>query len=336
VRRVLDEIAQELPPLRGIVHSVGVLEDGALLRQEWAQFARVLAPKVDGAWLLHSLTRELPLDFFVLYSSVASLLGSPGQGNHAAANAFLDALAHHRRALGLPALSIGWGVWSRIGSAAERGMAERVAAQGVGTISPEEGLRVLEALLEGGHTQVAVQPVDWSTYLSTAGDLAPWLAEVARNRSAPTVPVHEAAIVPPAQQTASLAERLAAAPAGDQRELLMAHVHEQVVRVIGLGPGQSVDPRQPLSDLGIDSLMAVELRNRLGTTLGAKRTLPATLVFDHPTIGALTDYLAREVLALDWRVAATTITERPADLLDEIEGLSDEEVERLFAGIEES
>ncbi|HEV2132161.1 MAG TPA: beta-ketoacyl reductase, partial [Longimicrobiaceae bacterium] len=247
---------------------------------------------------------------------------------------------HHRRAAGHPALSIGWGVWSQIGSAAERGMAERVASWGAGAIAPEEGLRVLELLVSGERPYVAVQPIDWSSYLSAMGEVAPWLSEVAhpaaeRNDAAFDRGRMEAARQKAAAQPPLLA-RLAAAAPGDQRELLMAHVHEQVVRVIGLGAGEKVDPRQPLSDLGIDSLMALELRNRLGPSVGAQHTLPATLVFDHPTITALTQYLAREVLALDWAAAAATPAAQPADLLNGIESLSDEEVERLFAGIEKA
>src|SRR5205823_6235347 len=112
VRRVFEEIEREMPPVRGIIHAAGVLDDGVLLQQDWPRFERVLAPKLRGAWNLHQQTRDSKLDFFVLFSSVASLLGSPGQGNYAAANAGLDALAHYRRSLSLPALAINWGQWA--------------------------------------------------------------------------------------------------------------------------------------------------------------------------------------------------------------------------------
>ncbi|MDQ2906938.1 MAG: SDR family oxidoreductase [Chloroflexota bacterium] len=118
VVRVLNKIEATMPPLRGIIHSAGVLDDGLLLQQDWARFERVLAPKVEGAWNLHSLTQTHSVDFFVCFSSTASLFGSPGQGSYAAANAFLDALAHYRQAHGLPSLTINWGLWDTVGMAA--------------------------------------------------------------------------------------------------------------------------------------------------------------------------------------------------------------------------
>jgi hypothetical protein len=218
-------------------------------------------------------------------------------------------------------------------------MAERIAGQGIGAIDPQTGIEILEQLLASEHAYVAVQPVDWSRYLSATGSVPKWLSELprqARRRAAPTVEVHGVAVVPRSEPAPPLEERLAAAAAGERRELLLEHVHEQVVRVIGLRPGEQVDPRQPLNELGVDSLMAVELRNRLVASLGAKRALPATLVFDHPTIAALTDYLAREVLSLTSPAPTDVPAEAPPDLLEQIEGLSDAEVERLFAGIEDA
>ena len=156
--------AEGWPPIRGVVHAAGVLHDGLLAQLDAAALNSVLRPKMIGGWLLHRLLEDAPLDFFVLFSSAGSLLGQPGQGNYAAANAFLDALAHHRRAQGRPALSINWGGWSGLGFADTSGgqrLAARLALLGIKSIAPGQALEVLERLLRQGSTQVAAVPVDW-------------------------------------------------------------------------------------------------------------------------------------------------------------------------------
>jgi acyl carrier protein len=334
--RVLEDVTAHMPPLRGVIHSAGVLDDGVLLRQSWERFAAVMAPKVDGAWNLHVLTRGQPLDFFVLFSSAAALFGSAGQGNHAAANTFLDALAHYRRDHGLPALSINWGAWSEIGAAAERGVGERVEDQGIGTIAPDRGLELLERLLVADTAQVAVLPVDWPRYLdhrSTHGGVPAWLAGLAR---AATRRVDVAGRTPNGARregtAVELARRLGGASPATRRAVLLDFVLEQAAAVLELGSAEALDPRQSLQSLGLDSLMAVELRNRLATGLPLSRPLPTTLVFDYPTVQALVDYLLAQ-LDGDGRTvtAAAASPGSPTDLLEAIATLSDEESERLLA-----
>lgn len=167
VAEILDDIEAALPPLRGIIHAAGLLDDGILANLTWERFSRVMAPKVNGAWALHSLTssRNVSLDYFVLFSSAASMLGNAGQANHAAANAFMDALAHHRRAHGLAGLSINWGAWSETGSVCRYEKAARSLKQaGIGEITSNQGLMILEHLLSSSPAQVGVSPVDWSRF----------------------------------------------------------------------------------------------------------------------------------------------------------------------------
>ncbi|MGK7908957.1 MAG: SDR family NAD(P)-dependent oxidoreductase [Synechococcus sp.] len=289
VARVLERIQTSMPPLRGLIHAAGVLDDGVLMQQQWERFEAVMAPKVAGAWNLHAATQSLSLDWFVCFSSASALLGSPGQGNYAAANAFMDALAHHRRHVGLPGLSVNWGPWAQSGMAAELQQRDRkrLAAQGAEPIPPDRGLTVMGELLEQGATQVGVLPINWSTFRTQLppGTDWPFLEDVAPStqQSATTQPV--------------FLDQLAAAPPGDRQALLIQFVRSQIARVLGASSPEEIDLRQGFADLGMDSLTSVELRNRLQTSLDC--TIPSTAAFDYPNAEALANYLARDVLMLD-------------------------------------
>ncbi len=336
------QAAQSLPPLRGIIHSAGVLDDGALLQQDLGRFETVMAPKVEGAWHLHRQTQHLALDFFVLFSSVASLFGSPGQGNHAAANAFLDALAFYRRAQGLPGLSINWGAWAEIGAAVERNVGQRVAGQGMGMIPPADGLRILEQLIQQAPPQVGVTPMDWTLFLQHHESTA-FLSEMAQERRKTTAAPESPAPQPAEPQQPDILAHLAEASPARQRALLLEYVQGHAARVLELDSAEAVSERMPLNEMGLDSLMAVELRNRLGAGLGLKRALPATLVFDYPTVEAIAVYLMQEALALEAPATAEVrqaetapevpqaVSQGVASLLDSLEDLSDEEIDRLLA-----
>jgi NADP-dependent 3-hydroxy acid dehydrogenase YdfG/acyl carrier protein len=331
VARVVNHIDQSLPPLRGIIHAAGVLDDAALLQQDWSHFVTVLSPKVKGAWHLQQLTRHQPLDFFVMYSSVAAVFGSAGQANHAAANAFLDALAQNRRMQGLAGLSINWGVWSQIGAAAARGVEQRAIQQGVGSFTPAEGLAVLEELLKENVAQVVVTRIDWPKFLQQFSAVPPFLSRM-------TTMAREASSV--AAQSAPAVDwlrRITDASATKQRVLLIAYVQEQAGHVLGIDPAK-VRERVPLNELGLDSLMAVELRNLLGAGLQLQRKLPATLVFDYPTVEAMADYLAKDVLKLtkiDRAEESSAVGQLAGigatQMISSIEDLSEEEVDRLLA-----
>jgi acyl transferase domain-containing protein/SAM-dependent methyltransferase/acyl carrier protein len=323
--------ADRAAPLRGILHAAGRLDDGVLRHQSWPRFASVMQAKVAGAWYLHQTTQHLPLDFFVLYSSVSALLGAQGQTNHCSANAFMDGLAHLRRCAGLRATSINWGAWAEAGAALEQAAVARAALRGVARFAPAVGLRLLERLLRAENTQAAALAVQWPQYLrqTYAGRTPPIFAQV--------LPLAGDALArrggPAEAPKPEMAARLGVAPPAQRKTLLAEYLLEQTLRILGRDATESIDPDKPLNDLGLDSLMAVELRNALGQGLG--RALPATLLFDYPTIGALTEFLAGELAlagasarprAQDADVAAPNTD----DLLSRIEGLRDEDIDRMI------
>jgi 8-amino-7-oxononanoate synthase len=264
------------PPIRGILHAAGALDDGTLARMDWQRFQQVLAPKVWGGWNLHVATQQMPLDFFVCFSSAAALLGSPGQGNYAAANAFLDALMHDRRSLGLPGLSINWGAWS-VGMAAR--LEQELAGRGIGArcfadtarVAPTQGFQILEALLEQNVTQAAVLPIDWTVFGGQlAGRKLPFLEKVLQPGIAEITADHK---------THSSAD-------------LTRQIQAQVAKILGFSTADSVELHQDFDDMGMDSLMAVELSNYVRTLLGS--SVPLDLAFDYPTVAALVDYLTQQ------------------------------------------
>jgi acyl transferase domain-containing protein/acyl carrier protein len=328
----LDEFrAEGWPPIRGVVHAAGVLQDGLLVQLDAAALDTVLRPKVMGGWLLHRLLQDDTLDFFILFSSAGSLLGQPGQGNYAAANAFLDALAHHRQAQGQPALSINWGAWAGEGFADSVGgkrLAARLALLGISSIAPRQALEVLGRLLQQSATQVIAVPVNWKQYREfyPAGSASPLLSELAR----------EAAEVPrPAGRTSERRDALLAAEPAERRQLLESYLSEHVARALGLSPSR-LDLQQSLSDLGLDSLMAVELKNRIALDLkvnvpvvkflqGFSVDQAVTQVLEQLAVGA--DDLA---MPLAPAVAPPGEQQTAERLLANLDQLSDEQVNSLL------
>ena len=328
VARVLAQIEASMPPLKGVVHAAGILEDGVLEQQPWDRFAAVFPAKVQGAWNLHKLTERASLDFFVLFSSVACVFGSPGQGNYAAANAFLDALAHHRRALGQPALAVDWGPWSEAGFAAgvgQRGQ-QRWATQGVGALRTEQGLAALGHLLGDDATRAIALAVEWPAFIRQfpRGERTPLFAEMAAEAARRGTVSH-------AGEHADLLRRLQDARPAEAHELLRDFLRGQVAQLLGFDTEHPLDTGQGLLEMGMDSLMAVDLRNRLFAAIG--QSLSPTVVFDYPTIDALTGYLAREVLHLEdpARAASSGDEGELAAVLERLEQLSEEEARAVLA-----
>ncbi|MEO1132913.1 MAG: beta-ketoacyl reductase, partial [Cyanobacteria bacterium J06639_1] len=327
---VLAEIEASMSPVRGIVHAAGLLDDGILQQMSWERFARVMSPKMTGAWILHDILGDRPLDFFVLFSSMAGLLGSPGQGNYAAANAFLDGLACYRRSRGLPATSINWGPWEQAGMAAalDREQQERWSSQGLTLISATRGLRALDHILDAGAAQAAVLPIDWTIFgsrMAAVRHVSPllqdWVGDIESDAQSETAIAAQKAVW----------QEMSAAPASERHDLLVAHLQAEAALVLRLPESQAPDPQLGFFEMGMDSLMAVEFKNRLET--GLERSLPATLTFEAPSIDALATYLAESVMgwetdALSHELAVERVAvEQRSARVEEVEELSEEDVE---------
>jgi len=290
VASIMAALTTGVPPLGGVLHCAGVLDDGVLLRQTPARFAAVFRPKADGAWRLHRAVQKAAMrpDFFVLYSSMSAVLGSPGQGNYVAANAFLDALARRRVVDDLPATSIAWGAWKDVGMAARGQTVERAASQGLQSLSPQQGLQALSLLLRDGISSAAVAPIDWTLRVRQLGEAAaPALlhALVAQARSvAAHAPTGATESRVPQVDFASLAT-------AERLPKVAALVRRELATVLALPEGSAtIDDGESFSSLGLDSLTAVELRNRLQGALG--RPVAATAAFEWPTVSELAAHLS--------------------------------------------
>nr|WP_308293990.1 SDR family NAD(P)-dependent oxidoreductase [Streptomyces sp. UNOC14_S4] len=293
-RGALEQVVSAIPadrPLTAVVHTAGVLDDGLVATLTPERLATVLRPKADAAWNLHELTRELDLAAFVLFSSASGLFGSPGQGNYAAANAFLDALATRRRAEGLPATSLAWGPWAGAGMAS--GLDEvdisRMRRAGLPPLTPAEGLALLDAALTTAEAAPAPLHVDTTALRKQAatGTVPALLRGLVR------VPARRAARAATGTGDSGLARGLVGLGEPEQRRLLLDLVRTQVAAVLGYAGPQDVEESRAFKELGFDSLTAVELRNLLREATGLR--LSPTLVFDRPTPLALADWLRDEI-----------------------------------------
>ncbi|MFR9727676.1 SDR family NAD(P)-dependent oxidoreductase [Saccharopolyspora sp. MS10] len=310
-RAALDELLVGIPaqhPLTAVLHAAGVLDDGVLDSLTPERLDAVLRPKADAAWNLHEATRDRDLGAFVLFSSVAGMFGAAGQGGYAAANSYLDALARHRRARSLPALSLAWGLWED-GMAGELGEreADRIRRSGMPPLSEELGVALFDAALGSAEPVLAPVRLDLPA-LRAQEELPPLLRGLIR--SAPARPA--------AADGQDLATRLAERSAPQRRELLLELVRTHAAQVLGHADAAGIGEDGEFQSLGFDSLTAVEFRNRLGTATGLR--LPATLLFDHPTPGQLVDHLLGELAPGDGG---------PESLLAELD-----RVQRSFDGLE--
>jgi len=316
--------------IKGIFHLAGVLDDGILIQQDRMKFEKVMAPKLEGAWNLHLLSRKLSLDFFIMYSSAASVLGSSAQGNYAAANAFLDALAHYRQKLGLPGTSINWGPWDQAGMAAEltSSARHRLSQLGLLMIPPEQGLTALEYIMQSDETQVSVIPVEWPKFFDQFAkdefplffadmpkELRQEISQTKQNKDKDTV------------QASPFVSALRKAQAESRSKMLSAFVQKTAIRASGF---ETVQMNRPLMDQGFDSLIMVELRNHLSKELGIR--LSPVLAFDYPTIIEISEYLETRLIKTSTKNDTDKLAEEKESKseFDYLNDLNDEELMRMM------
>ncbi|MFF5521586.1 SDR family NAD(P)-dependent oxidoreductase [Streptomyces coeruleorubidus] len=307
-RATLAEVVKRCePPLTAVVHAAGILDDGLLDSLTPERMAAVLRPKADAAWTLHELTRDMGLSAFVLFSSVSGLLGRPGQGNYAAANSFLDALAHHRAAEGLPALSLAWGPWEHAGGMAAGQNPQRPSREVLVPVSTPQGLALFDAALHSTEPVVAPILLDRAALRSGAGYLPPPLRGLVRRHRPPAATTASGGSAgSPGQmlEPGAWRKRLAAMPPGEREAALVELLRADVAAVLGYPHAEALPAGKSLADLGFDSLTAVQIRNRLSMAL--KLRLSAAVVFEHRTA----EELARHLLGLlDGEAAAAAAPE---------------------------
>lgn len=293
------------PPIRGVVHSAGLIQDQLLMKMDVDAFERVLRPKLHGAWLLHRLTCDTALDFFVMFSSLSSLLGQFGQANYAAGNAFMDALAHYRQTYGMPALSINWGPWAEVGIFSRLGAIDDGRFPGVQAISPGEGISTLARLLQTDMAQAVVLDADWRSVVPI-----PMISELAGQET-------DLAVAADGDQSdkVSMLELLLADPV-ERKAIIESHLKETVGKILRLDP-ERLKVTKPLTTLGMDSIMAVELKNKIEASLNL------TL--------SLVDLFTGSVSKLAERLASQLETdEKIGEVLDEVERLPLEQLQAYF------
>lgn len=290
VQAMLARIKATLLPLAGVIHSVGVLADALLPNQSWEKFAQVLRPKVLGAWHLHRATEDL--DLFILFSSVAGVLGNAGQANHAAANIFLDQLAAHRRALGLAGQSIAWGAWSGLGEAEEHRarLEESLQERGRSWITPQQGIAVLDKVVQQCPTSSYVAAVDWQKHAEYTGRHEPLLEEL--------LPAPELMSSSAVEQVVAdnLLSQLRASPAAERASILVAFLQRELQAA--LHSPNLPSPTVNFRDMGMDSLMAVEMHKRINGAFAGEYTAHRTVMFNYTNCNALAQHLVTELAEL--------------------------------------
>jgi myxalamid-type polyketide synthase MxaE and MxaD len=332
LHRILETIQNSMPTLKGIIHAAGLVDDGVLRQQSWERFEKVMAPKVAGSWNLHHQTQHLPLDFLVCFSSAASLLGSPGQGNYAAANTFMDTLAHYRSNQQQPTLSLNWGPWAMVGMAAQLASQQqaRLSGLGIGDIDLAQGLWILGDLLKTRYRQIGIFAMNWGQFSEqrAVSWATPYFSWVAQQWEARGKGGHRE------REEAGILEQLQAAPAAERRAMLMKYVGAVVSKILGQSNAIEVVSFKGFNEQGMDSLMALELRNTLQRDLQCP--LVSSLAFDYPTVDRLVNYLfqqlgfAQTINALLQPQDIQCVSDHTGSSLTPLETLSDDEARAIL------
>ncbi|NES89515.1 beta-ketoacyl reductase, partial [Okeania sp. SIO2B9] len=287
MERVFKQVEEGIPPLKGVIHAAGLVGLNLLQEMELSQLEAILRPKVIGGWLLHQLTQNLELDFFVNFSSIASVWGSKAQAHYAAANNFLDGLTYYRQSLGLPTYSINWGPWSGGGMAEGEAM-NWLNQMGVKPLEPEKAIAALEKVLTSNNPQTVVADINWDLFkdLYELGGKRSFLQEISLDSEATD-----------GEQTSGrkseLLEQLYQAPESERNEILIEQLQNDVAKIIGLSKSKLPDPELGFFKMGMDSLMAVELRNLLSSTFNS--SISTATLFEKSNIKDLAEYLIEEI-----------------------------------------
>jgi NAD(P)-dependent dehydrogenase (short-subunit alcohol dehydrogenase family)/acyl carrier protein len=330
INDIFDIAEEQGLKIKGIIHSAGLLDDAVVMNQTAEKFRNVLEPKVKAALLLHEKTKKRGLQFFIMYSSIASVLGSAGQANHSAANAFLDSFSKYLHSNGHRATSINWGVWSGIGSAVERGADKQEKIPGVQTISPAEGIRALKKVFDSDIPQLGIYKIDWNKYNSSTDN--PLSAEMKGDE------LHEDDSGTKKVVKESLAEKLSHSDEHDQTSLLQNYFRNLISSIMGLEP-EDIEPDIPLSSMGLDSLMAIELKNKVNMELGVNLNLVRYM--EETDINQLSSELKEQIpemlskagkapMQASTEELTPTESEKARELLADLDNLSEEELDKLL------
>ena len=323
LKNALQMIQSEMPSIKGIFHAAGILDDGVLEHQDENRFAKVMKPKVQGTWNLHQLTQGIALDYFVMYSSIASAMGAPAQGNYAAANAFLDAFVSYRKYKGLAVTTINWGPWSEVGMAHANSDLKKYEQIGLNAIAPSQGKELLDAILKIEQEQIIAVDINWDKYKKILPINQQWI-----------VPAQSASVNTSSKEerTYDIIAKLALLDNDEKKKTIIVFLQAESARILGYDVNQKIDADIPFNELGFDSLSAVELKNVLSTAFDIK--LQPTVVFQYPTINALGNFIYTSFEKKEIATYVPVQAEMKIEVEEMLNQLSDEEMKDILKELE--